>query len=247
MGLKTCIATTLLTSALAVPMATAADAADEDAPILVEEIAEYVPSEIGAGWYLRGDIAYLPERSYRHVDFGASDGGYSARQTPVFASVGLGYRFSDDLRADINAGWLADNRIDAAVSMGGDRATARVRNSAWTAMANGYVDLGTYVGITPYIGAGIGVMRTESRFVLEPQGAAANPPGHGHDSEYAFAYSLHAGAAYRVSDELTLDLGYQYLSAPDAEYPSVDGTAGVSRRKGVDSHQIRVGLRYNLR
>ena len=30
-------------------------------------------------------------------------------------------------------------------------------NKGYSVMANGYVDLGTYVGITPYVGGGIGI------------------------------------------------------------------------------------------
>ncbi|MGS1094664.1 outer membrane protein [Aquamicrobium terrae] len=248
MKLKTCIATMLATAPAAL-MTTGALAADYDPPIFVEEAPEYVPVEVGSGWYLRGDVAYLPEKSYKHVDFGSPDISYSEREKPVFASLGFGYHFNDYLRGDVNVGWLPGNKIDVGLSTADEFATARVKNSAWTAMVNGYVDLGTYVGITPYIGAGIGVMQSRSSLSLDYQDL--NDPSndvsaYGRRNEYAFAYSLNAGAAYQITDNLVLDVGYQYLSAPDAKYFALDGADESVVRKGVDSHQIKVGLRYDL-
>ena len=146
----------------------------------------------------------------------------------------------------MNIGWLPGNKTDAWGTDGTADLTARVKNNAWTAMVNGYVDLGTYVGITPYVGAGIGVMQSRSSAsysYTDPTGILA---ASGKKSEYSFAYSLNAGAAYKLTDNLALDVGYQYLSSPDAEYFSLDGTNGLSQHKGIDNHQIKVGLRYDL-
>ena len=45
---------------------------------------------------------------------------------------------------------------------------------------------------------------------------------------------------------LQLDLGYQYLSAPDAEIAEVRDFTSYPIHKGIDAHQIKVGLRYDL-
>lgn len=245
MKLNTCIALALATAPLAL-LTAAASAADYDPPIFVEEAPEYVPVEIGSGWYLRGDVAYLPEESYKHVNFDSTVFSFSEKEKPVFASLGFGYHFNDYLRGDVNIGWLPGNKTDAWGTDGTADLTARVKNNAWTAMVNGYVDLGTYVGITPYVGAGIGVMQSRSSAsysYTDPTGILA---ASGKKSEYSFAYSLNAGAAYKLTDNLALDVGYQYLSSPDAEYFSLDGTNGLSQHKGIDNHQIKVGLRYDL-
>lgn len=55
----------LAMAAVAVFPAWHAGAADYDPPIYVEPAEEYVPVEIGSGWYLRGDVAYNFARSYK--------------------------------------------------------------------------------------------------------------------------------------------------------------------------------------
>jgi opacity protein-like surface antigen len=228
----------------------AALAADYDPPIYVDEAPEYVPVEVGSGWYLRGDVSYLPEESYRNVDFGSLTVGYSNDEKPVFASIGFGYHFNDYLRADINVGFLPGNETSASFDNSpNDIASARVENSARTAIVNGYVDLGTYVGLTPYIGAGIGLFqgkyKASSAFDdLTPADADAATALS--KTKYSWAYTLNAGVAYQISKNVSVDLGYQYMSAPDAEYARLDGPGTYSVHKGVDNHQIKVGLRYDL-
>ncbi len=215
------------------PLASAM-AADYDPPIYVDQAPEYQPVEVGSGWYLRGDVAYLPQRSYGDLDFSAPASA-SMRNRYVFASLGAGYHFTDYLRGDINIGLLPGNRFNADTGTG-TRISAK--NRGVTAMVNGYVDLGTYVGITPYVGAGIGMF--QSKRVYDISGDTS-----GSKTQVSLAYSLNAGVAYQLTKNVQFDLGYQYLSAPDAEYASIDNSA-YSVRKGVDDHQIKVGLRYDL-
>lgn len=233
-------------AATALVPATTVLAADYEPPIYVDQAPEYTPVEIGSGWYLRGDVAYLPKDTYRDVDFGGPGIDYSEREKPVFASLGFGYHFNDYLRGDFNLGWLPGNKIDIAFDTPPESGSAHVKNSAFTAMVNGYVDLGTYVGITPYVGAGIGVMQARRRMSMDYTDADGTLSAYDRHTQYALAYSLNAGAAYQVSKNVMLDVGYQYLSAPNAKYYSLDGAHESVLRKGIDSHQIKVGLRYDL-
>jgi opacity protein-like surface antigen len=113
-------------------------------------------------------------------------------------------------------------------------------------MANVYADLGTYVGITPYIGAGAGLIRSNPRVSGHYYDAATTVDFHDSSPNYSFAYTLNAGLSYAVSSDLSVDLGYQYLSAPDAEWVRLESPSTYSAHKGIDYHQIRLGLRYDL-
>lgn len=246
MKFKSPIALALIATA-SMPL-TQALAADYDPPIYVDQAPEYTPVEIGSGWYLRGDVAYLPQRTYQKINFPTTD--LSERDRHIFGSVGFGYHFSDYVRGDINLGLLPGNKIDlATLTPGVDESTARVRNSAHTLMVNGYVDLGTVVGVTPYLGAGIGMMRSKYDFGLNYDDFATpsvDVTASDNKTQYTFAYSLNAGLAYQISKNVVADLGYQYLSSPNAKYATIDSASAYSIRKGVDSHQIKVGLRYDL-
>lgn len=234
-----CNSSRLLTTcaALALLAAAPAFAADYDPPIYIEEAPEYVPVEIGSGWYLRGDVGYSFQRSYNdsslRIDNSIFDGGlvsfdpivpltvFSASENtlPVSGSIGVGYHINDYLRVDANIGMLFDDRYKASGflgdrlsyldrpaadfgcqgtltstetttvtrvdaegntistdrSVGMDSSLARegcgvegtLRNSAYNGMVNGYVDLGTIAGFTPYVGAGVGLMYTRSKLTVQ--------------------------------------------------------------------------------
>src|SRR5690606_2301940 len=85
------------------------------------------------GWYVRGDAG---------VSFYDGSGGGEA----LTAGLGVGYRFSELFRTDLTVDWTGDyNNV-----VGNSDA------SAWTLLANGYVDFGFGQWLKPYIGAGIG-------------------------------------------------------------------------------------------
>lgn len=351
----------LALAATALAPLTPALAADYEPPIYVDQAPEYVPVEIGSGWYLRGDVAYTFKRSYKNSSFSLDDTlfdnnliglgwvgpfdifSYSEKESPVSGSVGFGYHFNDFLRADVNVGLLANDRYsgsahlgagylnstDPAVWFGQGLATvpdfgclgsrtitttttkttldgegkevtgtpkiettvnadwrrdcmveASARNSAWNGMLNGYIDLGTFAGITPYVGAGVGALMTRTKVsasarcedssvsTITPKGDVSDKDGmivtettttfncRGGDNQtvevgslshtdFHLLYGLSAGLSYQISQNTSLDVGYQYLNAPGIKYYAVSDD-GVVQRKGMDAHQVKVGLRYDL-
>lgn len=150
-----------------------------------------------------------------------------------------------------------------------------VDNAMYLGMLNGYVDLGTFAGFTPYIGAGVGlaytkqtaradgrcqgsqtvsgvtgVSQTTNTFVCNNQTSFASPAVdvsllNYKADQWSIAYSLNAGVGYRITKNMTLDLGYQFTSAPNAQYADFSGGT-FSQKKGVDIHEVRFGLRYDL-
>ena len=156
-----------LAAAVLTPV-TQALAADYDPPIYVDQAPDYQPVEVGSGWYLRGDVSYLAQKSFKNDDFAFTPASFDEKEDPIFASIGFGYHFNDYLRADLNLGYLPGNKIgvgydDTLTVVSPATATvasASLKNYAYSLMLNGYVDLGTYVGITPYVGGGVGVVQS---------------------------------------------------------------------------------------
>ncbi|MDX8513837.1 outer membrane protein [Mesorhizobium captivum] len=255
MTLKSRIASALAATLL--PL-TPALAADYDPPIYVDQAPDYQPVEVGSGWYLRGDVSYLVEKSFRDQDFSFTPASQSESEDAYFASIGFGYHFNDYLRADLNLGYLPGNKFsfsydDTATVTPPATATVAsgsLKNYAISGMLNGYVDLGTYVGLTPYVGAGVGIVR--SKYELSANYFTDN----GDDTDdfversskakYSLAYTLNAGVAYQVSKNVLIDLGYQYFSAPDAEYVTAASLNSFPVHKGISNHQVKLGLRYDL-
>ncbi|MDF1599277.1 porin family protein [Mesorhizobium sp. YIM 152430] len=208
-------------------------AADYDPPIFIEQAPEYVPVEIGSGWYLRGDVTYMVDDPLYEFTFL----GEETRNNRFGGSVGIGYHFNDILRGDVSIGLLASDRFSATSGM--ERRDAKY--DAWYGMANAYLDLGTVAGFTPYIGAGAGLLHTRQNYSRTIAGTSF-PPSYD-ENQTNFAYALNAGINYQVADNVSLDFGYQYVDSPRAEYRNSD-TFAVER--GIDFHQVKVGLRYDL-
>ena len=244
--------------ALALAPLTPVHAADYDPPVYVDQAPDYVPVEVGSGWYLRGDVSYLPQKSFDNQDFASATASFSNKEDPIFASIGFGYHFNDYLRADLNLGYLPGNKIgvgydDSATVIAPATATvasASLKNYAYSGMLNGYVDLGTYVGITPYLGAGIGVVRSKrslsASYLTENGDDTDDFVVSDSKAQYSLAYTLNAGLAYQLSKNVSVDLGYQYFSAPEAEYVTAESLNSYPIRKGISNHQVKLGLRYDL-
>ena len=262
---------------LAASMPVAAYAADYDPPIFAEEAAEYVPVEVGSGWYLRGDVSYVFDKSIDGVDYTAFDGIGNVSASFTSASIdtdfawggGFGYRFTDYFRADATIdGFRAD--FDGSTSSANPclddpvlgtscRSTNGSEVSAVSVMANGYVDLGTYVGITPYAGAGIGYSylswsdlndTTYCVGGVPPCAGVGSVGGSTHAGEdgWRFTYALMAGVAYDISRNLKLDVGYKYRSIDGGnmfKWDSAD-SFGDGSHGNIDTHEVKLGLRYEL-
>lgn len=200
-------------------------AADYDPPIFIEEAPEYVPVEVGSGWYLRGDVSYeVGDRAY---DFAV--GGIGVENNRLGGGIGFGYHFTDNLRADMTVSYLGSDSLSNAGNV--------VSQKAWSGLVSGYFDIATIVGITPYVGAGIGATYSKHEVNL------AVPSPTLDRSSYDFSYALMAGASYKMTDNLSVDAGYQFLHTPNMQYYDI-GSDTI--REGDKKHLIKIGLRYDL-
>lgn len=197
-------------------LAGSAFAADMDAIITApEQIMQ--PVEVGSGWYLRGDVSY---NFASDVDGKISDNfGNSASFTfdtddSSTFTVGFGYQFNDWFRGDVTYGYERRGFENLGEKL-------RIQEI----MANGYVDLGTFVGLTPYLGAGIG---------------GANLSANGDDTT-ELAWALMAGVSYDIASNVKLDLGYRFLGIDSGVEEEVGGL--TLSLDDLYSHQIRAGVR----
>jgi opacity protein-like surface antigen len=275
----------LLAATALMPLAPA-HAADYDPPIFVEEAEEFVPVEVGSGWYLRGDVGYVLSTDMGGVDYrtfdpitatygSASFDDHSLDEDFTWGG-GFGYRYNDWIRGDLTVdGFRAD--FDGTTSSDGPCSTApafagtgcRSEDSSSVSvlslMANGYVDLGTYVRVTPYVGAGVGYSYLSwggldsTNYCVDGVGLCPAPGGavssadHDGEKDWRFTYAFMAGAAYDLTKNLKLDVGYKYRHIDGGDmfgWDDFSETAGASGIQGTDdgfsTHEVKVGLRYEL-
>lgn len=265
---------------LALVPAVPALAADYDPPIYTDKSDQYVPVEVGSGWYLRGDVGYAVSTStnaatYRTFDpatltYGGSSFDTSKLSSQLTWGGGVGYRFTDWVRSDVTVDGFRSKfsgTTSSAAPCGGAPLTTTCRTddganvSAISFMANGYVDLGTYVGITPYVGAGAGVsylswsdMHDQAYCVgadcTSPLAGSAIYSG---TKDWRFTWAVMAGASYDINKSLKLDVGYKYRKIQGGDmfnWDTASAAAGATGIQGKDGgfgqHEVRVGLRYEL-
>jgi opacity protein-like surface antigen len=235
-----------------------------------DDIPEYEPATVIGAWYLRGDISKTNQKLHGDIDsagYGALDnlsfsdpGSFG---TGAAARIGLGYHFSDWLRFDITGQYRGEADFSAFARYSDPLADANpdswdgtieydASKREWLFLANAYVDLGTWMGFTPYAGAGVGfshVTISDFRQTVEP----GNEVWHGGDNSATnFAWALHAGMGIEISDRLTFDLGYSYTDLGEASSRDLVAANGTNLRYdpvrfgNIVSHDVNFGLRYKF-
>ena len=142
-------------------LAAPALAADYALPPPPPPSAGPVASELGSGWYLRGDIGWVEYSDPGKMPLGPGLPFDRVKLDDTYSiGGGIGYQISNWLRADVTADWR-NNAGFLGVNSGSNYVngysidTGKIESS--TLLLNGYVDLGNWYGFTPYVGAGVGV------------------------------------------------------------------------------------------
>ena len=251
----------LIGAAIFASFGVGAQAADFN-PIVIDApepmpIYDHAPASAG-GWYIRGDIGYVfsdlegahyfqgSNALVNHFDTAEQDNTW-------LIGAGIGYNISKHLRADLTFDYLLESDFHGSTS-GTIPAPAytTVDTSSMSAliiMANAYVDLGTYHGFTPYVGAGIGgahVSWNELSNTIPAGHPAAGTTVHSGADSWRFAYSLTAGASYCVTDAIELDGSYKYTRIEGGDMFGYVANGGPGYDKGFNLHQIKAGARYSF-
>lgn len=222
------------------------------------------PVEEFGGWYLRGDIGLTASRGKLHNNiYDTLPATASLQQLGQGFSggtsygLGIGYQFNNWFRADITGEYRSKVNFSGTdfvtYTPGGFQTDVYSGGySSWVGLVNAYVDLGTWWCVTPFIGAGVGAAHIQTTGIQDFGLANGNPGSyfaHG-ASTTNLAWAAHAGLAYRVTNNLTIELAYRYLDMGTAVHgygQSYDGTnAGLSsfQYRDLTSHDVRLGLRW---
>jgi opacity protein-like surface antigen len=251
------------------------------------------------GWYLRGDVGFGVAAARPNlqnepdpVATGVSSGFLSPYASESFNNTtlsssgmfdfGVGYRFNNWFRVDGTVEYRGGANLEslytltdaASPAFGGALQYAdfyRADVSSIVGLVNGYVDLGTYWGMTPFVGAGLGFADnmvsgfTDQGFgysIFGPLGLSGGYFSNG--SKTNFAWALMAGLDFDVTPNLRLEVGYRYLNYGSVTTGGSNCLAGalggafnaancnggvanyVSSRNMLGSNDFRIGLIWML-
>jgi opacity protein-like surface antigen len=216
-----------------------------------------------ASWYVRGDY------SYAWQDIGDLNRATAPFETFSIDNTwavggGVGYYFGRGVRGDVTYEYRGSADVH-----GGTTATTRFDIQSSVLLANLYYDFRPYERITPYVGIGVGAAhhRTSGGSITTPCGGVCDFGG---DSNWTAAGALMAGVSFRIGGghrapvsikdgpvvenpgRLHLDIGYRFLYLGDAHAGNVNVTpptpvAPGPRVDDITAHEIRVGLRWDIR
>lgn len=245
-------------AALAAGVAFPAAAADIMEPPVVEaapvEPIAYEPADFG-GWYIRGDIDWhkTKVRGTEYITYGPPPGTAEFTKTELKGAMslgaGIGYQVNKYFRTDLTGDYWFKSDFKGSTSgicSGGVPCVSKDSSSysALLLLANAYVDLGTYHGITPYVGAGIGGANIKWGDLknVTPDGETT----HKGSKSWRFAYAVMAGASYCLTDRVKLDAGYRFSRIEGGRMFEFANGAGPGFDRGFNTHEVRAGLRYQF-
>jgi opacity protein-like surface antigen len=240
-----------------------------DMPQIMAPQPYYAPPQDFGGWYLRGDIGMTNSKGQLHDNlYDTLPPGSLSQLGEGFTGgtsygVGAGYQFNSWFRADITGEYRSRVGFTGTdiVTFPGNNNFSDVYQggyTSWVGLVNAYVDLGTWWCLTPFVGAGVGAAHI-STTGLQDSGSMYTPGGGavGGASYFAngasttnFAWAAHAGVAYKVTNNFTIELAYRYLDMGTAVHgygSSFDGTnAGPSSFQFHDltSQDVKFGVRW---
>jgi len=231
------------------------------------------PPPSGRAWYLKGTIGMKnPEpdsiRGVGGIGPGTEDftvHHQDIKSTALFG-LGIGVEHSRWLRFDLTgeyrgkqlfvaqdsyrSGPCTGPGIDPGENCGTNEYTADIES--WLGLVNAYIDLGTWRGITPYVGGGIG-FASLTTMGYKDVNVPANSVFYG-DKDHTdtnFAWALYAGMSYDVTPQFTIDLGYRYTDLGTIETGTAsayDGSASIGglEIRDITSHDLLLSARYRL-
>ena len=226
-------------------------------PLVVEDFG---------GWYLRGDIGFSNQRVSRLNNALDATATTSVQNlgfnTAGIFGLGVGYKVNNWFRADVTGEYRGNSQFfgtDSITFPGGfGTDTYHATKSEWVVLANAYVDLGTWWCMTPFIGAGVGGARVSinnftDQSIANIGGGALPGLAFGDNvSKWNLAWALHAGVAYKVTPNFTVELAYRYLDMGDGltgDLRTFDGVNNINNPttfKNITSHDLKLGVRWDL-
>ena len=184
-------------------------------------------------------------------------------QFTLGGALAVGYDFWEQHRVPIRAeiefalrgnNEYSDDYIDRR-NLGGVREEFKFLYNASTLLANFYWDFHNSSDFTPYVsaGAGLAFIHSEYTHTYHPTVFTRGGSTSVSDDFTNFAWNVGAGIAYKINDNVSVDLGYRYLNLGNV---SMSGSlrnapfAGVTTSHDCDSyasnHEIMLGARFTF-
>ncbi|MDL2409067.1 porin family protein [Rhizobium calliandrae] len=221
-----------------------------------------------SGWYLRGDVGYVftdlrGANYFQGSNSNMHDFDSASLDDTWSLGGGVGYQVNNYLRTDVTLDYLFKSDFHGSTSGDcggcGPGFTAVPATShdvasltAYSLLANAYVDIGTYGIFTPYVGGGLGGTYVKWDKLKNTSCSDDNPGScdetvtHNGRGGWRFTYALMAGTSIDLSCNLKADVGYRYRHIEGGDMFGFAENGGPGYDKGLNLHEARIGARYTF-
>ena len=242
---------------IAVLMTTAAHAADLPQMMPPPPVPYY--EDFARGWYLRGDIGMSNQKlgSLFNALYDTVDNVNTVHKdfdSAPFFGLGIGYQFNNWLRVDVTSEYRGKASFHGydIVTSGGVTFPHEYRgiSSGWLTLANVYADLGTWSGFTPFVGFGIGGSYNIISSFLDVCTSCLSVAHGGTASKFNFAWAIHAGIGYRLTNNVIMELAYRYVDLGNAlggdlfTFLGQNTVNNPMHFRNITSHDFKLGVRW---
>jgi opacity protein-like surface antigen len=226
--------------------------ARHDNPYMVEDSSvDLTSTSMGKAWTLGGGVGYYFNKHVR------GDLTYDHR----FKANVSGNRY-DSSQANHVVGGVVDPAYGCATDAAGVvvagssscHGTREFGLKSDVFLANLYFDFDCRCAVTPYVGAGLGVVRhkTTNGHVVDNLHGAGTTGTIDSGSSHHVAAALMAGFSFQVRERMNIDAGYRFLYLGETATGAVRDNAGPTIApdptvEQIHAHEFRVGLRYDFR
>ena len=132
----------------------------------------------------------------------------------------VGKYLTDSFRLELEAtkrtGYEFDARDTSVVLPGGGIHSEKAKIQTEAVFINGFYDFQPFTmsntAITPYLGGGVGISRNKMGTIVRHNNGIPNGVTVDGDTINQFAYKLSAGTLVSITEQLSLDVNYQYVN-----------------------------------
>lgn len=189
------------------------------------------------------------------VDLSSSDRKFR-NKTAVPVSASIGYRYSPNIRWDINVTYLSEWNVNLqGQDSDGDQVNIKSSISSLSSGFNIYYDITNFdhLCVTPYVTGGVGFSLNKvgdsDVFIndnLQAKFSSAN--------NTSFMWKIGAGATKKINETIFIDIGYKFVSLGSAKSKSGaiyinDGfyyNSDTLNFKKLYSHQVLLNMGFNF-
>ena len=180
-------------------------------------------------------------------EFSGNDvsGSGSKTGTRAGGALAVGYDFAPCFDVPVRAELEYGAYGNISRSSGDSGHSVHAKTGFQTLLANVYWDITEWNGLTPYLGAGLGMAFLKTEGHVDHTKIAADLLGSNSDTDTVFAGQVGLGVSYAFTDNIAADLGYRFLMMDNGSAVHLADNVSLKSKDNY-VHQFMLGLRVTL-